>query len=58
MEAHPSDEELRMASFLNLDVNLPDTWPRDVLRRLIDLEVRDGRDALNREIRMLTSPTP
>lgn len=53
---NPNREQKRMASYLNLDQDMPKTWPEDLISRLISIEAIDGRRELYREIGRLLSP--
>jgi hypothetical protein len=53
------DQLRRMAMLIRFDPGAPDTWPRTILQRLIQIERRHGRDALMREIhKLMTRPNP
>lgn len=52
----PTKEQCRMASFMNLHPDMPETWPMEMLDRLIHIEKQDGREHLYRELGRMMSP--
>lgn len=48
-------EQRKMAAYLGLHHDLPDTWPMDVINRFVDLEAREGNRRLHEEIRKFVS---
>lgn len=52
----PTQNQARMASFLNLAPDMPETWPMETLDYLIYIERRDGSGGLYREIGRLLNP--
>lgn len=55
MEAEQiTDEHRRMAAHLNCDPGRPDTWPLEMIGRLIALKRHRGQERLNKELILLT----
>lgn len=52
-----STEHRKMAAYLNLAPDQPETWPLDILDKLIYIENKEGRKRLMEEIQKLTKYT-
>jgi len=50
------DERFMMARRLNLSPHHPESWPIEILDRLIELEKSEGRQALLKELILMTTP--
>ena len=56
MDAEPTDEERRMAAYLNCHPDRPDTWPREMIARLNGIYKQHGHRRLMRELQRILTP--
>lgn len=52
----PTKEQYRMAMFMNLHPDAPETWPLETIDRLLDIEKNKGQRELHFELARMLSP--